>query len=137
MMIEVNYMAVLAATVVGFVVGFAWYHPSVFGTMWMRLSGISPSAAEAGKKKMMQSMVIGFVSTLVTAYVLAHFVAVWGATDFMDALQMGFWIWLGFQMPIHLGSVLWEQKSWNLFALNAAYWLVGTVAMAETLVWMI
>ena len=135
-MIEVSYVAVLAATVVGFVVGFVWYHPSVFGTMWMKLSGISPSAAEAGKKNMVQSMVLGFVGTAITAYVLAHFATVWGAQDFMGALQLAFWVWLGFQMPIHLGSVLWEQKSWNLFALNAAYWLVGTIAMAGVLVFM-
>ena len=135
-MIEVNYVAVLIATFAGFFLGFTWYHPSVFGTMWMRLSGITPAMAEAGKKNMMQSMVLGFVSTFVTAYVLAHFAAVWGAVDFTGALQLGFWIWLGFQMPIQLGSVLWEQKSWNLFALNGAYWLCGTIVMAEVLVWM-
>jgi len=135
-MVEVNYLTVLVAAVVSFVIGFGWYHPSVFGTMWMRWSGITPSSAEAGKKKMVQSMVLGFVGTLVSAYVLAHVVAVWGATDFMDAVQLGFWVWLGFQMPISLGSVLWEQKSWNLFALNGAYWLVTTIAMAKVLVFM-
>ncbi len=130
-------MAVLVAAVASFIVGFVWYHPSVFGIMWMRWSGISPSAAEAGKKKMVQSMVSGFVGSLVTAYVLAHFVAVWGAVDMMGAIQLGFWAWLGFQMPIMLGSVLWEQKSWNLFALNGAYWLVSTIVMAKVLVWMV
>ena len=135
-MIEVNYVAVLASAVAGFVVGFVWYHPKVFGTMWMKISNISPAAMEAGKKMMMQSMALGFVGTVITAYVLAHFVTVWGATDLMGAIQLGFWVWLGFQMPIQLGSVLWEQKSWNLFALNSAYWLVNTIVMAKVLVWM-
>ena len=135
-MVEVNYIAVLVAAVVSFVVGFAWYHPSVFGTMWMRLSSITPSMANAGKKNMMQSMVFGFVSTAITAYVLAHFATVWGAADGMSALQLGFWVWLGFQMPVNLGSVLWEQKSWNLFALNGAYWLVSTLVMAVVIVFL-
>ena len=135
-MVEVNYVAVLVAAVASFVVGFVWYHPSVFGTMWMRLAGMTPSAMEAGKKKMMQSMVLAFVGSVIMAYVLTHFIAVWGANDFMGALQLGFWTWLGFQMPIQLGSVLWEQKSWNLFALNGAYWLVNTIVIAEVLVWM-
>ena len=135
-MVEVNYMAVLVATVVAFGVGFTWYHPSVFGTMWMRLSGITPAMANEGKQNMMQSMVLGFVATLVSAYVLAHFVAVWDAVDFMGALQLGFWVWLGFQMPMVLGSVLWDRKPWALFALNGAYWLVSTVVMAVVLVFM-
>ena len=135
-MIEVNYVAVLVAAVASFVVGFAWYHPAVFGAMWMKLSGVTPSMAEAGKKKMMQSMVLGFVGTLITAYVLAHFVTVWGAVDFIGALQLGFWVWLGFQMPISLGAVLWEQKPWNLFALNGAYWLVSTSVMAVIITFM-
>jgi hypothetical protein len=135
-MVEVNYIAVLVASIVSFVVGFVWYHPSVFGTMWMKLSNVSPAVADAGNKNMMQSMVMGFVGTVISAYVLSHFVAVWGASDFLGAVQLGFWVWLGFQMPMALGSVLWEQKSWNLFALNGAYWLVTSIVMASVLVFM-
>lgn len=136
-MIEVSYFAILVAAVIGFVVGFVWYHPSVFGTMWMRLAKVNPDmSGSAAKKMMMQSMALGFLATVVSAYVLAHFVSVWAAVDFMDALQLGFWTWLGFQMPILLGSVLWEMKSWNLFFLNSAYWLVVTIVIVEVLVWM-
>ncbi len=135
-MIPVDYVAVLLAAVIGFVVGFVWYHPSVFGTVWMRLARVTPDMSPAGKQKMIQSTALGFVATLVASYVLAHFIAVWGATSVVEAAQFGFWTWLGFQMPILIGSALWEQKHWNLFFLNGAYWLVSTIIIAEVLVWL-
>ena len=136
MIIEINYIEVLVAAVVAFVVGFVWYHPNVFGTMWMKMAKISPDTSGKGKQMMMQSAAIGFVGTLISAYVLAHFVAAWGAMSIMDAVQHGFWAWLGFQMPLTLGPVLWEQKPWNLFFLNGAYWLVSTIVISVILVWM-
>ena len=30
-----NFYAILAATLVSLVVGFVWYNPKVFGTIWM------------------------------------------------------------------------------------------------------
>ena len=135
MMIEVNYMAVLVAAVASFIVGFVWYHPKVFGAMWMKLVNVTPDMTERAKKNMLQSMTIAALSAIVTAYVLAHFVAAWGAANIMDAVQLGFWAWFGFQTPIILGRVLWEMKSWNLFFLNGAYWLVSSIVIAVVLVW--
>src|SRR6266700_1474417 len=33
----------------------------------------------------------------------------------------GFWTWIGFYVPLLLGAVAWENKSWKLFGINAAY----------------
>lgn len=134
-MIEINFGAVFVAAIAGFLVGFTWYHPNVFGTLWMRLAKVNPGSADA-KKMMVQSIVLGFVVTAISAYVMAHFIAVWGAVNFLEAAQFGFWVWMGFQMPILIGSVLWEQKPWNLFFLNGAYWLVSMIVMSGILVWM-
>ena len=38
-------------------------------------------------------------------------------------------MWLGFIAPVTLGSVLWEMKSWKLWILNNAYYLVVLVVM--------
>ena len=75
-------------------------------------------------------MVGGFITALVMAYVLAHFVAIAGAGDAMGALQLAFWIWLGFIATVQIGIVLWEGKPWKLYFLNAAYWLVNLAVMA-------
>ncbi len=38
---EFNFMAVLVSSLVTLLIGFVWYHPKVFGTIWMRESGIT------------------------------------------------------------------------------------------------
>ena len=65
---------------------------------------------------------LGLVSALVMAWVLSRFVV---AGTFMSGATVGFWIWLGFIATVTLGGVLWEGKPWNLYLLNAAYWLVA------------
>ena len=73
--IDINGFAVLAAAVASMVIGAIWYSPAVFGKIWMSLTGISDSKIKEMKSKgMAKSYVIGFIASLVTAYVLAHFV---------------------------------------------------------------
>ena len=38
---EINFFAVLAAALSSFVVGFIWYNPKVFGTIWMTEIGMT------------------------------------------------------------------------------------------------
>ena len=77
---------------------------------------------------------INFIGTLVTAYVLAHFALYLNLETWGDAFQFSFWLWLGFfASATLLGSVLWEGKSWKLYILNAAYWLVNLAVMATIL----
>ena len=129
MNIAVNYVAVLVGAIVSMVLGFLWYGP-VFGKKWMALSGINPGTmTEEQKKGMNKSYALMFVGSLVTSYVLWHMIVY--STGFMQksgammGMQAGFWIWLGFVAPVIMGSVLWEGKSWSLFALNDGYQLVN------------
>lgn len=36
---SINWLAVVAATVVAMVLGFVWYYPAVFGNAWMKELG--------------------------------------------------------------------------------------------------
>lgn len=133
-MFEVNYIAVLVAGLVPVILGMIWYNPKVFGGMWMRLANLSPEAMERGKKLMPFHALIGLVGALVMAYVLTHFGIAWGVFDWIGAIELGFWVWLGFQVPVLLSPTLSEMKPWKLFFLNAAYQLVATVLVAVVLV---
>ena len=132
----INYFAVIAAVIANQVLGFTWYGP-LFGKLWRRLSGISErQAAEQKKKGMGLTFAIAAFGSFVMAFVLAHFVDYVEATTISGALSLAFWLWLGFIATILLGSVLWEGKSWKLFALNATYYLVTLSVMASILaVW--
>ena len=133
-MFEVTFLSILFAGVVSVVIGFVWYHPKVFGSAWIRLTNLSPEAVEQGKKRMPLMAFFGLLASMLAAYVMNHFGIAWGVYDVIGAIELGFWLWVGFVAPTMLGLVLWEQKSFKLYLINALYWLVSFIAMAIILV---
>jgi hypothetical protein len=88
---------------------------------------------EAKKKGVGKSYLAGFVGALVMSFVLAHFIDFVEVTSFLEGASTGAWIWLGFIVPVLLGSVLWENKPVKLYLINVAYWLVSLSAMGGIL----
>ena len=136
-MVDVNYLAVLAGALSNMVIGFLWFGP-LFGKQWIGLMGFDPAKAEEmktqAKAKGMGKYYAGaFVGALVMSYVLAHSIEFAGFYMLVDGvkagLSTGFWMWLGFIVPVTLSSVIWEGKSWKLWMFNLAYWLVALLAM--------
>ena len=44
-MLPINFPVVLLSALIPLLMGFIWYHPKVFGNIWMRESGIIPNEA--------------------------------------------------------------------------------------------
>lgn len=132
MEININYLAVLVAAVASMVVGFLWYGV-LFMKPWMRMMGYTKE--NMGKMNMSanKAYMLQFVGSLVMAYVLAH--ALIFASYYLDAegvsagVTAGFWNWLGFVAPVTLGVVLWENKPWKLWFINASNYLVALIVM--------
>ena len=142
-MVPVNYWAVLASGVVMMVLGGLWYGP-LFGKQWIALMGFDPERVRDMQAKGMQAMWKSYalmaLGALLMSFVLSHaliFASTYlGTTGISAGLQVGFWNWLGFIVPVSLGAVLWEGKSWKLWALNAGYYLVGLLLVGVLLsVW--
>lgn len=98
------------------------------------MAGVTPEAAEKGKRRMPLMTVFALMASTVVAYVMSYFSIAWGVFDWIGAIELGFWCWLGFAAPPLLGQVLWEQKSFKLYLINASFWLVAFVVMALILV---
>ncbi len=135
--ISINYWAVLTAGVASFVLGMIWYAPGVFGNAWMRLGKFSKeSMDEARKKGMAWRFLTMFLGSLLIAYILAHFVQYTSSMTFAMGMTTGFWVWLGFVVPVLIGSVLWENKPFTYYLINAAFHLVSLLVMGGILaVW--
>lgn len=133
MAVEINYVAVLVATVAAYFVGWMWHGP-ILGKKWMSLEGFTPESMKAMKMTPGTAMSLGFVMTFLTAWVLGWLFAALPMAGVMGALQMTFWVWLGFTMPTLAGKWLWEGRSFNLFAFNAAYSFVSMLAMSLVIV---
>lgn len=132
MEVPVNYLAVLVSGIVAVIIGALWYGP-VFGKQWMKLAGISMDGMKSMKMTPIGAMIGGFITSLLMAYVLSHiyvFASVYMNTaGIMGGLSSGFWIWLGFAVPMTGASYLFEGKPLKLWILNAAYYLVVLLAM--------
>jgi Protein of unknown function (DUF1761) len=128
-MVPVNYLAVLVAAVVVFILGWLWYSPLLFFKRWMRARGMDPAAAMAGAKMPGGKLAIEFLRCLVLAYVIARFVALIGIRHWMGAVHFGLFLWIGFPVILLVGSVLWENVPWKVAAIHAGDWLVKTLVI--------
>ena len=124
--IHINYAAIITAVVVSFIFGFLWYGP-LFGKQWAALMGIKMEEGKCGKPESWRLAVTIF-GTLLTAYVLDCSIQKWMPVVLFPAdkpstygFYAAFFTWLGFYVPLLLGSVTWENKPWKLFGLNALY----------------
>lgn len=121
----VNYIAVLIASVVTMIFGFAWYSKMLFADAWMKAAGIDKKkAAKNQKQGMAGTMLLAFAGALVTNYVFAMFIEYTKANTFVQGSIVGFWVWLGFFATTMMGVVLWEGKPWNLYLINSSHYLV-------------
>lgn len=133
-MYEVSWLTVVVAGIVNVIIGFLWYNPRVFGAAWMRHVNLTPEAAMAGKQRMPLMAVFGALAAMLVAYVMSHFATAWGVYDLIGAVELGFWCWAGFAVPILLSPVLWEGKRFGYFLINAGFWLVSFIAISLILV---
>jgi hypothetical protein len=133
MNVDINYLAVFLAALSSMVVGSVWYARSVFGETWGKLAGVKMDRKPKANE---MAWLLGstFVASLVTAYVLAHvtFLAnqFFGNSFLSDALQTGFWLWLGFTATRIYVHDAFEGRRKKLTLLNTMQELVTFEVMA-------
>ena len=138
--LQLNYLAVLAAMAAAIAIGFLWYGP-ILGKAWMKEMGMSPDR-KPGPGVMQRAMILMVIGSLLTAAMLALGVEVWRLSDWKlgpgsPSVTYGFFTaffaWIGFYVPLLFGSVAWENRSWKLFGINAAYHFISLQAMGMIL----
>ena len=139
MEVEVNYWAVLLGGLSSMVVGSIWYLPRLFGNAWAKMAKVNL------KKKITTSesvMVFGstFIASLVTAYVLAHVTFLshyfFSHSYLEDALNTGFWLWLGLTAARFLVHDLFEGRRKKLTLINTGHEFFTIMIMALIIGWM-
>lgn len=130
---DINYLGVIIAGVVGMIVGFLWYGP-IFGKLWIRLSNFKKEDMEKAQSQGMgKYYAFAFLGSLATAFVLELFLNFADVEGVIFSITLAFWAWLGFVVTTLLSNVLWEGKSVKVFLLNISYYLIMLVAMAVVL----
>jgi hypothetical protein len=130
-MVPVNYFAVILAAILEMALGFAWYGP-LFGRPWRKMMHM-PADMAGQQKGMAKIFAIQALGALLMAFIMAHALifasAYLAETGVAAGIMVGFANWIGFVAPVTVGSVLWENKPWKLWFINAGYYLVSLILM--------
>lgn len=124
----INYFAIVVAALAAMIVGTVWYSQYAFGAKWFGYLGRNPKELQ-NMKMPAQSIIIEFVFSLITAYVLAIFTVVFGAHTLYSTILLALIVWVGFYVTHLLGQVVWERQPFGLFLINAGLRLVNLVIM--------
>ncbi len=111
---------IVIAAVIEWLLGALWFG-LVFRKSWLLMAGFS----ETNKPKNGAfGMVASFIACLLLTFVIAHIVGWAGALTFTAGAKLGVICWLGFMAPPLFTQHIFENRRANLFAINAAYWLL-------------
>ncbi len=133
--VTINYLAVLVTAIVSFVIGMIWFSPYVFGNIWQRGMGWDKVQMEKRKKSMNMTaaMILNFIASFIMIVVLAHLVKYAAPVNFLEAIEVGCWIWIGFIITTVIGGVLWEGKKWSWYFVTIGYHLVNLLVASMIL----
>lgn len=139
---DINYLALVVAAIIPLITGFIWYNPKVFGTTWMKESGMTEEKA----KSMNPGKTYGLA--VIFAFLAASFL--WGQVmlggapgeahgaggnfmSFKHGAFHGVLISIMIVLPVFATNALFEQKSFKYVAINVGYWVVTFALMSGLL----
>lgn len=151
---EINFIALLLAALSTLVVGFIWYNPKVFGTIWMNETGMTQEKMKGSNMILIFGMSIfyAFLISFVIQMLVIHqfgalgmiggdvanakpsfaaFMADYGNAfrTFKHGALHGFMTGLFFALPMIGVGALHEQRSWKYVLVSGGYWIVSCIIM--------
>lgn len=121
----VNYLPVIVAAIVAVVIGFVWFSPQMLGRQWTAYTGQAPAEARPAPT----AIVIGVVSALVNAWVLAVLSLNLGGTTITDGILLGVIVWLGFVATVTVADVAFQKKPRGLWVVNNGHHVIVQAVM--------
>jgi len=151
---EINFLALLVAAFSTLVVGFIWYNPKVFGTIWMKESGMTEEKIKGSN--MLMTFVVSFIYAFLISFVLqyltihqtgalgmvggdvsiakpsyAAFMADYGMAfrTFKHGALHGFMAGLFLALPLIGTNALYERRSFKYTLVTGGFWIVCFMIM--------
>jgi Protein of unknown function (DUF1761) len=131
---SISIIGVVLAAASSFVIGSIWYSPSVLLKPWMKMTGTTDADM---KKSFGSSMAVIGVASLITAYVLAHFISyssdVTGTTGVMAGLETALWAGLGLAVTSIITAGAMEPRDKMVMVITSGNRLVTLLVMGAIL----
>ena len=126
-----NWLAVIVAAVVGYFLGALWYSSALFGKSWMNVQGFKEEDLKNGWGK---AMIITFITTLLTAFVLEAVVATWNLTFWGHAIPISFLFGAFLYGGNQLSEYMYSRRPMKLFWITFGYRFVMIFVMTLILI---
>jgi hypothetical protein len=152
----INFKAIFVAAFSSFIVGFIWYNPKVFGTIWMNETGMTEEKAR--QSSMLKVFGLTLVLSFMLAFIMPTFVIhqfgalgmIGGPSEVEKAMPSylaflsdygnvfrtyqhgalhGSMIGLFVALPVIATNCLFEQKSFKYAAITSGYWIIVMTIM--------
>ena len=138
-LVDINYLAVVAATVVTFALGALWYSPLVFGSrsngLRIGIPGV-PWGHTGRPRRAGQVAFVSILGHLVTALIVAVLMSLTGFGTPDQGALLGFLVWLGCAAPMGLTGNVVSEKGIGAWCVDTGYHLVTLLVMGALLgVW--
>ena len=126
----VNPVGVLMAAVATFVIGMVWYSPLLFAKQWVALNGYTPEKLAEMKKGAGRMYGISFLAYLVLGCGIAYIVR---GGSIHDGVWDGIHLWVFIVMPVSLTGLVFSDRRFGAWLIDAMYQLVFFAAMGAIL----
>jgi uncharacterized membrane protein YkgB len=133
--------AVLAAAIVAYLIGWAWYSPILWQKPWMYARGMTKEDMATGAKEMPKVMLYGFINTLLMSYVIAVFLVLTGVTTLIGSVQVALLLCFGFVVTVKFNDLLytahpphWGKRAQILFLVDVGY-LIALFVVVAAIIW--
>jgi len=123
----INWLAVIIATVVAFLIGAVWYS-FLFRTQWMAATA-SPATAAAMQpaSPLPRLLAINFCGNLLLSIVLSALIQSLGAATFIGGVGVGLLAWVGFVATVLAVNNSFANRPRALTLIDGGHWLVVLV----------
>lgn len=130
---DVNYLAVLVATLASFMLGAIWYSPMLFYKPWMEERRVGMETARNASPPVALLYATAFVTALVAAYAMAVLLVTPAHHSLAIGVKRGFaagvcWVAMSFG-----SSYGFEQRTLRHWAINAGYFVAQFTIMGAIL----
>jgi Protein of unknown function (DUF1761) len=127
--VDLNWIAIIVATIIPIVLGALWYSPVLFAEPWMRAVG--RTREELGDASL--GYLLSAIGAFLSAYVLARVVKWAEVDDLWNGALVGFFVWAGFVATVLGVTTFFAGRPRSLWAINSGYQLVSLVLMGALL----
>lgn len=131
---QTNYAAILAAALVGWLIGAAWY--GILGKQWMNALGWSDEEKASKSKSPIGPMIISFIALVIMAYMLSSIMGHVGPLTIRNGAIAGALSWLGFTITTMTVNNAFQMRKPMLTIIDGGHWLVALVVQGMVIGWL-